>query len=114
MRLRAAGTVALLMTASFFAGCSGGGSGAGPKRTVSDVRLLTASEWERALPVELDGIVTHVDREWGILVMQDQTGAIRADISGVTEGVWGLAPGRLIHLRGTTSADPRDATPAGG
>jgi signal transduction histidine kinase/ActR/RegA family two-component response regulator len=100
--------VAVIATAVCFAGC--GDSDSGPKRTVSDIRLLSETELRRGLPVELYGVVTHVDREWGVLVIQDQTGAIFADVSNVTEGVWGLAPGRLVYVRGTTAADQRDST----
>jgi len=108
MSQRAAGLIAVIATATCFAGC--GGSGKGPKRTVSDIRLLTETELRRGLPVELYGVITHVDREWGVLVLQDETGAIFADVSNVAEGVWGLAPGRLVYLRGTTAADQRNST----
>jgi signal transduction histidine kinase/CheY-like chemotaxis protein len=42
----------------------------------ADVRGLAADEADKYYPVRLRGVVTYVDREWGMLFVQDATGGI--------------------------------------
>src|SRR5687767_998998 len=42
-------------------------------RTVQQVRSLSYEEAKRAYPVRVQAVVTFVDRDWGLLFVQDET-----------------------------------------
>jgi signal transduction histidine kinase len=75
------------------------------KMKVAAVRALSDAELRRDLRAEVSGIATFIDMSAGLLVLQDDTGALKVDITGVGEGVYGLNPGKLIVVRGRLGLD---------
>ena len=53
-------------------------------RTIREVNQLTNLEARNALPVHLDAIVTYSDPEWGLLFVEDATGAIYVNVHGMS------------------------------
>jgi hypothetical protein len=53
-------------------------------RTVREVRQLSNTEARNAYPVQLEGIATYSDPEWGLLFVADGTGAIYVNIHGMS------------------------------
>jgi len=51
-------------------------------RTVHEVRQLSNTEARNAYPVQLDGIATYSDSEWGLLFLADSTGGIYVNTHG--------------------------------
>jgi PAS domain S-box-containing protein len=79
---------------------------AGPLTTVRQVAGLNNSQARNAYPVDLNGVVTYSDPEWGLLFVQDGTGAIYVDVHG--QGLK-LAPGTRISVHAVTG--PGDVGP---
>jgi hypothetical protein len=52
-------------------------------RTVREVRELSNVEARNAYPVQLEGIATYSDPEWGLLFLADATGAIYVNTHGM-------------------------------
>jgi hypothetical protein len=53
-------------------------------RTTREVNQLTNLEARNALPVQLDAIVTYSDPDWGLLFVEDSTGAIYVNVHGMS------------------------------
>src|SRR5271169_3761856 len=53
-------------------------------RTIGEVRKLSNVEARNAYPVQLEGIATYSDPEWGLLFLADATGAIYVNIHGMS------------------------------
>jgi len=53
-------------------------------RTIREVTQLTNIEARNAYSVQLDGVVTYSDPEWGLLFVEDATGAIYVNVHGMT------------------------------
>jgi len=51
-------------------------------RTVREVRQLNNIEARNAYPVQLEGVATYSDAEWGLLFLADDTGAIYVNVHG--------------------------------
>jgi len=54
-------------------------------RTIGEVRQLSNVEARDAYPVQLEGIATYSDPEWGLLFLADATGAIYVNIHGTND-----------------------------
>jgi hypothetical protein len=52
-------------------------------RTIREVNQLTNLEARNAFPVQLDAIVTYSDPEWGLLFVEDSSGAIYVNVHGM-------------------------------
>lgn len=52
-------------------------------RTVREIRQLNNTEARNAYPVQLEGVATYSDPEWGLLFLADNTGAIYINIHGM-------------------------------
>lgn len=52
-------------------------------RTVREVRKLSNTDARDAYPVQLEGIATYSDPEWGLLFLEDSTGAIYVNTHGM-------------------------------
>ena len=52
-------------------------------RSVREISQLDNSDARHAYPVHLEGIVTYSDPEWGLLFLQDASGAIYIDVHGM-------------------------------
>jgi diguanylate cyclase (GGDEF)-like protein len=77
-----------------------------PLTSVRAVRDLPASRAAEALPVNVTGVVTYVDPQWGQIFFQDSTGGIYVKYSGNHPE---LAVGRRVTLSGITN--PGDFAP---
>jgi hypothetical protein len=66
------------------AGAAQTASDHGVLRTIREVNQLTNLEARNALPVQLDAIVTYSDPEWGLLFVEDSTGAIYVNVHGIS------------------------------
>ena len=75
-------------------------------RTVNAVERLSNAAAARALPVELQAVVTYSDLEWGLLFVRDSTGSIFVNAHGTTKA---YAPGTRVLVDGET--DPGDVGP---
>lgn len=53
-------------------------------RTVGEVRQLSNTEARNAYPVQLEGVATYSDPEWGLLFLADATGSIYINTHGMT------------------------------
>jgi hypothetical protein len=70
-------------------------------RTVHEVNQLSNIDARNALPVEVEGVATYSDPEWGLLFLQDDTGAIYVNVHGITS----LCPvGSRIRVNAVTGA----------
>jgi hypothetical protein len=70
-------------------------------RTVQGIHGLSNTEARNAFSVELQGVVTYSDPEWGLLFIHDQTGSIYVDAHGIST----LFPvGTRVQVNGVTGA----------
>src|SRR5271169_4548235 len=53
-------------------------------RTIREVRELSNTEARNAYPVQLEGIATYSDPEWGLLFLADTTGGIYVNTHGMS------------------------------
>jgi len=53
-------------------------------QTVRAVHDLSNADAKKALPIELQGVVTYSDPEWGLLFIHDDTGSIYINVHGTT------------------------------
>jgi len=53
-------------------------------RTIRAVNELTNIEARNAYPVQLEGVATYSDPEWGLLFVEDDTGAIYVNVHGMS------------------------------
>jgi len=70
-------------------------------RTVIDFQRLNNAQAGNRIPVELRAVVTYSDPEWGLLFLQDQTGAIFIDVHGTKTA---YPAGARVQLNGVTGA----------
>jgi hypothetical protein len=69
-------------------------------RTVREVRQLTNTEARNAYPVQLEGVATYSDPEWGLLFLEDDTGAIYVNIHGQSSS---YPVGSRLHVDAVTA-----------
>jgi phosphate transport system substrate-binding protein len=70
-------------------------------RTLREANQLSSIEARNVFPVDVQGVATYVDPEWGLLFLQDETGAIYVNVHGMTS----LCPvGSRIHITAVTGA----------
>ncbi len=74
---------------------------AGPLSTAAAIDALSEAELAERRPARLRAVVTHVDPEWHLLFVQDETGGIY--ISGDAASA-GLTPGDEVRLDGVAVA----------
>jgi hypothetical protein len=74
-------------------------------RTIHEVNQLTNIEARNAYPVQLDAVVTYSDPEWGLLFIEDATGAIYVNVHGTNTT---YAPGSRVKVEAVTSAGDVD------
>lgn len=82
-------TIPCISLLLFFSLLSLGGAAQVPNdqrvlRTIRGVNQLTNLEARSALPVQLDAIVTYSDPEWGLLFVEDSSGAIHVNVHGMS------------------------------
>ena len=68
-------------------------------RTIREVNQLTNLEARNAFPVQLDAIVTYSDPEWGLLFVEDSTGAIYVNVHGMNSS---FAAGGRVKIDAVT------------
>jgi hypothetical protein len=68
-------------------------------KTVREVRQLNNTEARNAYPVQLEGIATYSDAEWGLLFLNDETGAIYVNTHGLNTS---FPPGSRIRVDAVT------------
>jgi PAS domain S-box-containing protein len=56
-------------------------------RSVLEIGELDNADAKHAYPVHLEGVVTYSDPEWGLLFLQDATGAIYVDVHGMSVSI---------------------------
>jgi diguanylate cyclase (GGDEF)-like protein len=71
-----------------------------PLTSIGDVNRYYGPSCPVGIPVRVKAQVTYVDADWGILFVQDQTGAIYVKVG--KEGA-ALKPGDVVDLRASTS-----------
>jgi hypothetical protein len=70
-------------------------------RTLHEVNQLSSIEARNVFSVDVQGVVTYVDADWGLLFVQDETGAIYVNVHGMTS----LCPvSSRIHVTAVTGA----------
>ncbi|MGD0737375.1 MAG: EAL domain-containing protein [Terracidiphilus sp.] len=74
-----------------------------PLRSVQEFQRLTNPEAAKALPVQLRGVITYSDPDWGLLFFSDPTGSIFIDVHG-SKIRYPL--GTLARISGTSAAGP--------
>jgi len=74
-----------------------------PLRTVQEFQGLTNPEASKAIPVQLQGVVTYSDPEWGLLFFADRTGSIFIDMRG-SKARYPL--GTRVRITGISAAGP--------
>jgi uncharacterized protein YhbP (UPF0306 family) len=76
--------------------------GAGhPLQTVQQIHNLGNAEAGKSHAVELQGVVTYSDPEWGLLFVRDRTGSIYINVHGTNKT---YPPGSTVLVDGVTSA----------
>jgi len=68
-------------------------------RTIHEVNQLTNIEARNAYTVKLEGIVTYSDPEWGLLFVEDPTGAIYVNVHGMNTS---YAAGSRVKVEAVT------------
>jgi PAS domain S-box-containing protein len=89
---------------AFLVVCLGSITGASPRtslKTVQEVASLNNQAARNAYPVELDGVVTYSDPEWGLLFVQDPTGAVYINVHGQELK---YPPGTRLSIHAVTGA----------
>jgi len=81
--LRASVLCILVLSATCFRAFAQTANNRQTLRTVHEVRELSNTDARNAYPVELEGIATYSDPEWGLLCLEDNTGAIYVNIHGM-------------------------------
>jgi hypothetical protein len=98
-------TITLCISLSlFFFSLSTGGSAQVPNdhralRTIREVNELTNLEARNAWSVQLDAVVTYSDPEWGLLFVEDSTGAIYVNVHGMSTS---FATGSRVRIDAVT------------
>ena len=80
-------------------------------RSVSEVYALSKAEAARAYPIELDGVVTYSDPDWGVLFLQNQTGPTFIDIHDINTRFAAGTRVRVEAVTGTNADGPTVAHP---
>ena len=70
--------------------------------TVSQVYALSKAEAAKAYPIEMEGVVTYSDPEWGVLFLQNETGPTFIDSHGTGPR---LAAGTRIRVNAVTGSN---------
>jgi PAS domain S-box-containing protein len=73
-----------------------------PLAAITDIRqlnTLSQAQARRRLPIHLDAVVTYSDPPWGLLFIQDRTGAAYVDVHGRNIP---LLPGTRVRVDGIT------------
>jgi PAS domain S-box-containing protein len=78
---------------------------------VRDVFRLSKTEAAKAYPIELDGVVTYSDPEWGVLFLQNQTGPTFIDTHGISTRFPSGTRIRVNAVTGTNAEGPTVAHP---
>lgn len=68
-------------------------------RTIHEVNQLTNIEARNAYSVQLEGVVTYSDPEWGLLFVEDRTGAIYVNVHGMSTP---FSPGSRVKIDALT------------
>jgi hypothetical protein len=68
-------------------------------RTIHEVNQLTNIEARNAYSVRLEGTVTYSDPEWGLLFVEDGTGAIYVNVHGMNTS---YTPGNRVRIEAVT------------
>jgi hypothetical protein len=68
-------------------------------KTIHEVNLLTNLEARNAYSVRLEGTVTYSDAEWGLLFVEDTTGAIYVNVHGMNTQ---FPSGSLVRIEAVT------------
>lgn len=79
----------------------------GDIRTLDELKHLSVAEAAGRRPVSVRGVITYIDPNWGLMFVQDHTGAAFVGISGLNLR---LKPGDLVDVSGVTN--PGDYAPA--
>jgi hypothetical protein len=70
-------------------------------RTLHEVSQLSNIEARNVFPVDVQGVATYVDADWGLLFVQDETGSVYVNVHGMTS----LCPvSSRIHVTAVTGA----------
>jgi diguanylate cyclase (GGDEF)-like protein/PAS domain S-box-containing protein len=72
-----------------------------PLQTVQEIHNLGNIEAGKSHAVELQGVVTYSDPEWGLLFIRDRTGSIYLNVHGINKA---YPPGTNVLVNGVTSA----------
>jgi hypothetical protein len=70
-------------------------------QTLQAIHNLSKAEAEKSRGVELQGVVTYSDPEWGLLFVRDRTGSIYLNVHGQSKT---YLPGTSVFVDGVTSA----------
>ena len=69
--------------------------------SIREVHSLNNAQAKRGIPVELEAVVTYSDPEWGLLFVEDDSGAIYVDVHGVGKP---LLQGAKVRVTAVTGA----------
>jgi len=72
-------------------------------KTVREIFKQSRAETAKGHPIELEGIVTYSDPEWGLLFIQDSTGPTYIDVHGNPTA---FVPGQRVRVRAVSMAGP--------
>lgn len=72
-----------------------------PLRTIREVNQLSNIAARDALPVQLEAVATYSDPEWGLLFIEDATGAIYVNVHGMTSS---FPAGSRVHVEAVTGS----------
>jgi hypothetical protein len=53
-------------------------------RSIRELNQLSSIDARNKFPVEVEAVATYVDPEWGLLFIQDDTGAVYVDVHGIS------------------------------
>jgi diguanylate cyclase (GGDEF)-like protein/PAS domain S-box-containing protein len=70
-------------------------------RTVHEIHAMNNTDAKHGYPVKLEGVVTYSDPDWGLLFMEDDTGAIYVNVHGTSKA---FPPGARISVDAATGA----------
>jgi signal transduction histidine kinase len=71
-------------------------------RSIRDIRRLSREEAAEAIPVQVTGVVTHFERGWRRLFVQDDTGGVYVGVNADGEPA-ALRSGVRVEVRGVTT-----------
>jgi hypothetical protein len=83
-RISCSALIFLVFSSAAFSQADGSAKHSRTLHTQREVFQLSKAEASKAVPIQIEAVVTYSDPEWGILFVQDRTGPTFIDVHGIS------------------------------